>query len=129
MASAVPYQAGSFNPVRPNQADWVCYDWAIDYARDNPEWKVITVSESPNFKHDSHMLNYQIDGDMIRFYDPYWSELEECEIYYSVEIDNMRMGNPFFEPCYYHVWDVNRTPWRFYKNNVENIQEVIGWKL
>jgi len=125
MASAIPYQAGSFDPVRPNQADWVCYDYAIDYAQNHTEWKVITVSENPNFHGTSHMLNYRINGSTIEFYDPYWSKLSGFEIEYSVEIDDRRMGNPFFQPAYYHVWDVNRTPWRCYKNNVENIQEVI----
>lgn len=125
LSSAIPYQAGSFDPVRPNQADWVCYDYAIDNARDNPDWGVITVSENPNFHGTSHMLNYRINGSVMEFYDPYWSELVGTEIEYSVEIDNMRFGNPFFEPCYYHDWDVNRTPWRYYKNNVENIQDVL----
>ena len=125
VAGAVPYQAGSFDPVRPNQDDWVCYDYAIDYAQNNSEWGVITVSSNPNFKGTSHMLNYRINGSVMEFYDPYWSVLCGSEIYYSVEIDDMRMGNPFFEPCYYHDWNVNATPWRYYKNNVENIQEVL----
>jgi hypothetical protein len=125
VAGAIPYQTGSFDPVRPNQADWVCYDYAIDYAQNNIEWGVITVSEYPNFIHISHMLNYRINGSEIEFYDPYWSELLGSEIEYSVEIDDMRMGNKYFQPAYYHVWDVNQTPWRTYRNNVENIQEVL----
>lgn len=125
VAGAIPYQSGPFSPVRENVDYWTCYDYAIDYSQNNSGWDVITVSKSPNFRPASHMLNYRINGGEIEFYDPYWSAFIGYEIEYSVDIDDRRHGNKYFQPAYYHVWDVNQTPWRTYRNNVENIQEVL----
>jgi len=117
MSNAVPYQAGSFDPVRPNQAGWVCYDYAIDYARDNPEWGVVTISNNRYFYGVSHMVNYNIsNGDLILL-DIHAKTIEVMPLEYVHE------GMLGFNPAFYHVWDANCTPLRNYRLLMDNSGE------
>src|SRR6056297_1428782 len=50
VASGTSYQVGSFDPVRPDPATWTCYDHSINFARENPEWGVVSMSSNPMFR-------------------------------------------------------------------------------
>ncbi len=119
-ASAIPYQAGNFDPVRSDHDYWVCYDYAIDSARNNQEYGIVTVSTNPNFIGVSHMLNYQIVNDTISFYDPFWSDLTSNEFVYTVDISDRRMDNQYFYPAYYKFWSEDEAPLRNYRRLKDN---------
>lgn len=112
-AAAIPYQVGNFDPVRPNQDYWTCYDHSINYARENPEWGVVVVSHHPHFRYGSHMVNYKIENDTIHFYDSTWST-ETKQYDYYVNIDDRKTDNPYFSPCYYKFCLPEKTPIRQY---------------
>lgn len=134
VAGAVPYQAGSFDPVRPNQDYWTCYDHSINFARENPDWGIVTVSNHPHFKYGAHMVNYKIENDTIHFYDSTWSN-ETKQYDYYVNIDNRKTDNPYFRPCYYKFNSPEKTPIRQcillrdnsneWLDGVQNVQDAI----
>ena len=126
VASATPYQTGSFDPVRPNPDYWTCYDYAIDYARDHPEYGIVTVSTNPCFKGISHMLNYKVENGTIHFYDPTWTANNNQTYEYYVNVDTRKIENPYFEICYYKFWSVNQTPLRNYRSLQDNSEEWLN---
>lgn len=118
IAGAVPYQEGSFDPVRHDVDSWTCVDHAINYARENPEWGVVTVSSNPNFKGRSHMVNYHIVDGELHIYDATQNlRMDFCDT------ESAREGNIQFNYAYYHIWDLNETPKRNYRVLKDNIGE------
>lgn len=102
MALSISYvSASSFDPVRPNQDYWTCYDYSIDFARNNPEWGIVTMSDNPFFFGISHMVNYKIDGDLMYVHDGLYG-------------DNYIYSGFEYSPEYFHFWDKNQTPLRTY---------------
>lgn len=120
VANAAPYQYGSFDPVREDVEAWVCYDYSIDYARNNPEWGVVTVSNNPHFYGLSHMVNYKIADDEIYFYD----SQHNIKCSFDIENDYLTESNYWFHPAYYHFWSTDETPMRNYRRLQENSK---GW--
>ncbi|HEY5140877.1 MAG TPA: hypothetical protein VIJ25_16410, partial [Methylococcales bacterium] len=46
-----------------DKASWTCYDYAVDFAANNPGWGIFTrgdPSGGPEFKANSHMMNYKV---------------------------------------------------------------------
>jgi len=110
----IAYQMGTFDPVRPNKSAWVCYDYSINYAREHPEWGVVTMSDNPNFYGISHMVNYKIVNGTMLIHD----EMNDYNCYFR--FDNRTTNNPYYEQTYYKFYTVNETPLRNYKYMVDN---------
>jgi hypothetical protein len=120
--SAIPYQSGSFDPVRPDEDTWSCYDYSINYARENPEWGVVTLSNNPCFYGQSHYVNWKVENDMLYLYDSQYNV--KC----GFEIDKLCMMecNEWFKPCYYKFWSVDETPHRNYRILQDNSMEWLN---
>lgn len=102
--------ASAFDIVREDRDSWVCVDYAVDYARNNQGWGVVSISNHPHFKGASHMVNYRIvDSETILIHD----EMYNAEY----EIHNWQLSGE-----YYHFWQ--KEPIRFYKRLFDN-REVI----
>ena len=109
--------------------DWVCVDYAVNYARNNPGWNVVILSPSPAFRYQPHMANYKIDGNMLLIHEP------QVNLTYKLEIVNGSITVPFYEdypedfssqwarPTYFHFipneTDVVRTYYSLQDNRDE----------
>lgn len=74
-----------------NKDDWLCVDYAVNYARNNPGWGMVILSPSPAFRYQPHMVNYRIDGNMLLIHEP------QVNHTYEIEIVNGTMTVPFYE--------------------------------
>jgi len=112
-ASAQLYQSGSFDPVRDNEEYWTCYDYAINYARENPEWGVVVESENRLFRGEAHMLNYKILNP-----EHMYDATTETTVYYN----NLKNHNNKFFKFY---TDPDKTPLRQYSFMTDNRDVVL----
>jgi hypothetical protein len=82
------------------QEKWTCYDYSVNFAKENPEWGIVTVSDNQWFHGITHMVNYQkINNETLLIHDGMW------------EMDYVIAGWQL--QGYYHFW-VNETPMRNY---------------
>jgi hypothetical protein len=88
--------------IKENRAAWVCYDWAVWYNSENPEWKIVTISEQRFFYGVSHMVNYQLEGENLIIHDEFY------KLDYTI-YDYKNSG------LYFHFWQNEQTPVRNYK--------------
>lgn len=120
IASGTPYQSGSFDPVRQDVDAWTCYDTAINYAREHPEWGVCMVSGNPVFRGVSHYVNWRIvDGELIIL------DMSNSPAIISYRFqDNTyaRIGYDY-RYTYYHIWDLDETPLRNYRVLRDNLRD------
>jgi hypothetical protein len=112
-ASAQLYQSGSFDPVRENEEYWTCYDHAINFARENPEWGVVVESENHLFRGEAHMLNYNISKP-----EHMYDATTETTVYYN-NLKNYH--NKFFK----FYTNTNQTPLRQYSFITDNRDVVL----
>ena len=92
---------------------WTCYDYSVDFAKNNPEWKIVTISKTQNFCPKSHMINYQ-------FYD------NITMIVYDGLLDNLYYINGWqYDYDYYHFWVDGSQPVRNYRFLVDNRDVVM----
>jgi hypothetical protein len=108
------YMSGTFDPVRPNEDSWVCYDYSIDYSRKNPEWGIVTMSGNRCFKGISHMVNYKMVNDSMFIHDEMYGY--DCHF----RFDNRTIDNPYYKYTFYHFYDINETPLRNYRYMLDN---------
>lgn len=121
---AQPYQSGNFDSVRPNVDSWVCYDYAINYARENPEWGVVAISNNPCFYGIAHMVNYKIENNTLQMYDSQYNVRFHTEL--DTNLNCMKIGNAWFAPSYYKFWSVDETPLRNYKRLQDNSRKWLN---
>ena len=99
---------------------WTCYDYSVDFAKNNHGWGIVTTSyfedfENPDFYGvDSHMINYYL-------YD------NETMIVYDSFQDNMYISHGWKYDCrnYYHFWLDNSIPVRRYYEMSDNRDVVM----
>lgn len=90
---------------------WTCYDYSVDFEKNNPDWDCVTISNHRFFYGVSHMVNYQ-------FY------TNTQMIVYDGLLDNMyHINNWKWDYDYYHFW-FDCTPWRNYRYLLDN-REVV----
>ena len=90
---------------------WTCYDYSVDFEKNNPVWDCVTISNHRFFYGVSHMVNY-------RMYD------NTTIIIYDGLLDNMYYINNWqWDYDYYHFW-LDGTPWRNYRYLLDN-REVV----
>ncbi len=104
--------ASAFDIVREDRDSWVCVDYAVDYARNNPGWGVVSISNHPYFTGVSHMVNYRIiDNETMLIHD----EMYNAEF----EVHNWQ-----FSGEYYHFW-IDEPIKRNYKRLLDNRELVM----
>jgi hypothetical protein len=88
--------------VQPKtQADWTCIDYSIDYAKQNPEWGIVTISNNQWFRGVTHAVNYQItEQGNLKIHDGLYDRN-----YVLYDWQNIQ---------FYHFW-ISGTPSRNYK--------------
>lgn len=45
------------------KTEWTCYDYSVDFAKENTSWGIVTMSDNQWFNSNcgiSHMVNYQV---------------------------------------------------------------------
>ncbi len=91
--SGIDYNAyrNSWDMPHEDENDWVCVDYSVNYSRNNPEWGMVILSPSPNFKFQPHMANYRIVGNTLLIYEP------QAGLTYELEIVNGTMNVPYYE--------------------------------
>lgn len=89
---------------------WTCYDYSVDFAKNNPDFEVVTVSRSPEFEGISHMTNYQFyDDETMIVYDGLLDKLYFIhDLQWDVE-----------DYDYYYFW-IDETPTRECVDMVDN---------
>lgn len=104
--------ASAFDIVREDREAWVCVDYSVTYARNNPDWGIVTISHNPMFSGLSHMVNYQIiDNETIAIHD------EALNAEYQVH-------NWQLDGQYYHFWFDEQNIKRNYKRLFDNRERV-----
>lgn len=109
--------AGQYDYVVPPAELWGCFDYAMHYSQDNPDWGVVLISDHPQFRGmgNSHFVNYKI---------LYNSEL----ILYDVESGrtsrycNWQYDSYTFD--YYHFYVNGEIPTRHFKYKLPNAEAV-----
>jgi hypothetical protein len=102
VASAEP-----LNPIRPSVDSWTCYDHSLNYANENPDWEILTLSTSRFFYGSCHNVNYKIDGDKLI--------ITDVSNHCNYTINNFQYN----DRQYYHFW-IDEYPirnWRFLRDN------------
>ena len=99
--------SASFDPIRPDVDTWTCYDHSLDYAKNNPEWGVLTISDHRFFQGQSHMVNFLIEDNVMYIHDG----LYDIDYTYS---------NYQLAPEYFHFWDNDEIPKRNYYYLIDN---------
>jgi len=90
---------------------WTCYDYSVDFGKNNPDWDCVTISNHRFFYGVSHMVNYQMHDNTTM-------------IVYDGLLDNMYWINNWqWDYDYYHFW-LDNTPWRNYQYLLDN-REVV----
>jgi len=103
--------SASFNPIRENKEAWTCYDHALNFSENNPDWGVVCMSQNRYFKGVSHFVNYKyISENELLIHD------ETTESEYLVA-NWGALG-------YYHFF-INEFPCRYYRWMVDNRGAVI----
>lgn len=86
---------------------WTCYDYSVDFEKNNPEWDTVTISKHKFFYGVSHMVNYQMYDDAKM-------------IIYDGLYDNIYWVNNWqWDYNYYHFW-LDSTPVRNYRYLLDN---------
>ena len=95
-----PAQAVQIMP-KPQEA-WTCVDYSLDFAKQNPNWGIVTISNNQLFYDVSHMVNYQFtENNTLMIHDGlYQYDYELCDW----------QGTQF-----YHFWIPGETPCRYYR--------------
>jgi len=78
---------------------WTCYDYTMDYTKNNPEWGRVTLFHS-SYDSVTHAVNYQLINGELEIHDGFYQidytlENWEDKAYYN-----------------YHFWATNETPAR-----------------
>lgn len=91
--NAVDYDAykDKWDLLYEDKNDWLCVDYAVNYARNNPGWGMVILSPSPAFRYQPHMVNYRIEGNMLLIHEA------QVNHTYEIEIVNGTMTVPFYE--------------------------------
>jgi len=112
--------AGAVSVVSKPTYKWTCYDYSIDFSKNNPEWGVVTVSPNQLFKGQesvNHIVNYKlVSNSTVRIHDGL----------YGIEYDL----NLTEREKYYHFW-TEGTPsrrWVFLQDNTEEFLQTAGKK-
>ena len=99
-----------------SQEYWTCVDYSLDFAKNNPDWGIVTYSDSPTFcvgesGYDSHMVNYQfVDNNTLKIHDGLYKY-------------NYTMYDWKNDGRYYHFW-INENPVRTYVYLYDNREEL-----
>lgn len=89
--------------IPKTQDDFTCFDYSIAYAKENPDWGIVTISDNQWFGVFSHMVNYQFtENNTLMIHDGLYQ--------YDYEIYNWQDA-----PLFYHFWLENEIPCRNYK--------------
>lgn len=92
---------------------WDCVDYSLDFADNNLEWGVLTISRTCNFCPTSHMINYIMHDN-------------ETLIIYDGSLDNMyRIVGWQWDTDYYHFWLDGVQPVRNYRRLFDNRGDVL----
>jgi hypothetical protein len=96
--------------IKASSDSWTCYDYSVDFAKENPDWGVVTISNNQLFRGISHMVNYKLlSSERMAIHDG----LLEADY----TIVGWQYGN------YYHFW-INETPKRIYVVIRDNRNDV-----
>ena len=100
------------NLNRSDRAEqWTCYDYSIEFEKNNPDWDCVTIGKHRFFYGTSHMVNYQFYTDT------------QIIVYDSL-FDNMYLINNWrWDYDYYHFW-LGDTPLRNYRFLLDNSGDV-----
>ena len=55
--------AGQYDYVVPPEDLWSCFDYAMHYSQENPEWGMVVISTHSQFIGMNRVVNYQINED------------------------------------------------------------------
>jgi len=104
--------AASFNPIRENKEAWTCYDHALNFSENNPDWGVVCMSQNRYFKGVSHFVNYQI--------------LNENDILIHDDLNNGEYTIYNFKMIgFFHFYIDDERPRRIYRWMSDNTEKVL----
>ena len=111
-ASAV----GQYEYQEPPKELWGCFDHAMHYSQDNPEWGMVVISSHPQFRGigNSHFVNYQIHDGLLYLYDA-----EINHRYYAI---GWQYDSYTFD--YYHFYVDGEIPTRYFRYKLPNAEDV-----
>jgi hypothetical protein len=107
-----PVQAVQIIPKTEDK--WTCYDYSVDFAKNNPDFGIVTISDNQLFRSStgySHMVNYKVVSENI---------LQIHDGLYKT--DYLLAG--WKTQGYYHFW-LEGTPVRNYYVLQDNSKEFI----
>jgi hypothetical protein len=96
--------------IKASSDSWTCYDYSVDFAKNNPGWGIVTICPVDNFDANSHMVNYlYVSEDLLIIHDGYY---DSNYLYWGWQYTD-----------YYHFW-INETPKRNYVMMRDNRNDV-----
>lgn len=135
--SPIDYEAyrKSWDPtLQSNKSQQNCVDNSILYARENTGWFFVTMSPDPNFRHQAHMANCKIEGNLLIIHDT------SFQFHYEIEIVNKSITIPYhlvypetFDKAwegetYFHIYENEEDIVRRYITTIDNRNEFFDYK-
>ena len=115
------HPVSAFDPVRPDKSDWTCYDHSISFAAEHSTWGIVSISAHPYFRGISHQVNYRFLNGTLIIYDPMYRSIT-----YFDSVEDARAYNGDYRHVYFHFWNENETPKRYYRLLRDNFDEYQG---
>ena len=95
---------------------WTCYDHAVNFNKENPDWGIVTLSTNQWFRGQCHIVNYRfVDNETLLIHD--------CGNGDEYPIVNWQLNDHEF----YHFW-TEGTPtrhWTVLQDNREKTLEMM----
>jgi len=99
-------------------AEWTCFDFAMNWSEQHPEWGMVVISDNKRFQGMNHVVNYLINDDKSLQVKSYIMQNEKYDVIeytiYGWEFDDYGRFD------YYHFYLDGEIPTRKYKHLLSN---------
>lgn len=92
--------------------DWTCFEFAMNWSEQHPEWGMVVISDNNRFQGMNHLVNYQINDDKTLQIISYVKQTDG-----SYEVTEYVVSEWEYDTCtfdYYHFYINGEIPTRYY---------------
>ena len=105
-----------------NRVDqWTCYDYSVEFNKQNPEWGLVVLSDKMSFQGECHIVNYRINEDKILTLHDEWNQIEYN--YTGWELTDDICSPDHFH--FFHSGELPRRSWRMLRPNAGAVYDAL----
>lgn len=109
---------GEVNILSQDENSWTCYERAINFSANNPEWGIVLISNNKYFYGKGHFMNYKYDNSTLLLYDDYYKSTTTI-----IGLDQEPTNNSHSN-SYYHFY-INEKVRRVFKYMADNREQIL----